>query len=190
MNHRKSNNIFSLHALIYLLALSVVLWAPLLAPAQTGVSREYNIKAVFLYNFTRFAEWPDDAFKSPSEDFIIGIAGNDPFGGVLDQTVAGEKVNGHPIVIQRYASADDVQKCQILFISATQKEDVQQIIKSLDGSSTLTVGDMPDFVREGGMIGFKLEDNKIKLQINLAVVKSSQITISSKLLRLAEIVGQ
>ncbi len=181
---------FSLHPLIRLLMWWMVLSLPLGALAQTIASREYNIKAVFLYNFTRFAEWPDNAFKNASDDFIIGIVGDDPFGGLLDQTVSGEKVNGHRILIQRYASNDDIQACHILFIAATQQENVIEIIKSLNGASTLTVSDLPAFAGEGGMIGFKLENNKIKLQINLAVVKSSQINISSKLLRLAEVVGQ
>lgn len=157
--------------------------------AQTNTSKEYQIKAVFLFNFAQFVEWPASAFPEEKAPLIIGVFGDDPFGTYLDQAVRGEKVNNHPLVIQRYRNIEDVKECHILFINLSDKEQVTQTCKSLKGKNTLTVSDGSGFIKQGGMIRFVKESNKIKFQINPEAAKADSLTISSKLLRLADVVS-
>jgi hypothetical protein len=157
--------------------------------AQNNTLPEYNIKAVFLYNFTQFVEWPENTLVN-DEAFIIGILGTDPFQSYIDETVSGEKVKGHTILVQRYNTIKDIGKCHILFISNSEAGRVKEILAAVPNKKVLTVSDIPDFARTGGMIRFMKLNNKIKLQINRSAVKAAELSISSKLLRLADIVGK
>jgi len=157
-------------------------------PQKIDPSREYQIKAVFLFNFTQFVEWPDSVFHEPQTPLVIGILGEDPFGTYLDKTVLGEEINNHPLVIQRYRSVEEIKMCHILFISQTETDHLEEIFAGLKGRSILTVGEVADFTKQGGMIQFVTERNKIQLQINVEATREVDLTISSKLLRLAEIV--
>jgi hypothetical protein len=157
--------------------------------AETVVSKEYQVKAVFLFNFAQFVTWPSTAFTQPDEPFRIGVLGDDPFDDFLDETVRGEKVDGHSLLIQRYGSVADVKNCRILFVSRSENGKMESILAGLKDKSILTVGDTEDFIRKGGIIRFITEANKIRLRINLEAAKSANLTISSQVLRLAEIVG-
>lgn len=157
--------------------------------AQTSVSREYQIKALFLFNFAQFVQWPPDAFTGADEPFRIGILGDDPFDDFLDQTVQGEKVGGHPLVVRRYASVADVKNCQILFVSRSESGQMEAVLAGLKDKNILTVGDAEGFLKSGGIIRFVTEENKIHFRINVEAAKRLNLVISSKVLRLAEIVG-
>lgn len=156
--------------------------------AQPAISKEYQVKAVFLFNFTQFIQWPRTAFSRSGEPFCIGILGEDPFGSFLDQTIQGEKVNGHPLVVKRYRTLAEVRKCQILFVSRSEDGHWPAILEAMKGKGVLMVGDQEGFVRTGGVMGFKTENNKIKLRVSVEAAKREKLTISSKILRLAEIV--
>ena len=155
--------------------------------SSTPINREYQLKAVFLLNFTHFIEWPSHSFANPEDPFIIGILGTDNFGKYLDEIVTNENVNGHPIVVSRFTSIENLNNCHILFISETQKM-TEQIVPKLKKQNVLMVSDAPDFIQKGGIIKFITVDNKIKFQINQEAAKEAGLTISSKMLRLAEIV--
>jgi hypothetical protein len=158
---------------------------------QAQRQSEYNVKAVFLYNFTHFIEWPSSSFQSPDAPFVIGILGTDPFQSKIDDAVSGEKVDEHPIVVQRYQSLKDLKNCHILFISALSNKEplkIKETLATLPNKNILTVSDLPDFATNGGMIRFITKQNKIKLEINLNASKEANLQISSKLLQLAKIV--
>ncbi len=157
-----------------------------LAHAQPAVSKEYKVKAVFMFNFTQFVEWPQSAFASTSSPFVIGILGDDPFGSYLDETVANEKVNGHPLIVQRYREVKDVKNCHILFINFAEADKLRENLLAVS-SHVLTVSDRDNFVRMGGMIRLFTESNKIRLQINPDAARSAELLISSKLLRVSDI---
>ncbi len=156
--------------------------------AQAEISREYQIKALFLFNFAQFVQWPSAAFARADEPFRIGILGDDPFDGFLDETVRGENIGGHPLVIQRYASVGDVKDCQILFVSRSESAQLGEILDAVKGRNILTVGDMEGFLKSGGIIRFVTEENKIHFRIDLDAAKNVNLVISSQVLRLAEIV--
>ena len=157
--------------------------------AQTAPVREYQVKAVFLFNFAQFVHWPPPELTRPQEPLVIGVLGDDPFGSSLDDAVHGEQVNNHPLVIQRYRRVEDIGDCHILFISQSEVGHLEQIFSRLKGRSILTVGDADQFTHRGGMIRFITEKSRIRLRINLEVARACNLTISSKLLRPAEIVS-
>ncbi|HLO90882.1 MAG TPA: YfiR family protein [Lentimicrobium sp.] len=152
---------------------------------------DYRVKAAFLYNFTQFIQWPANAFESPYEPLVIGILGKNPFGDDLKEVVSGEKGNGHFIVVRRYNDISEIRKCHILFINKNDTTDLNLIDSVFSQKPVLLVSDgSADFLDKGGMIRFVKRKNKIQLQINLASIKSANLAISSKMLRLAELINE
>jgi hypothetical protein len=157
--------------------------------ADNATSPEFQVKAVFLFNFAQFVEWPAGAFENAQSPLIIGVLGSDPFGRFLDDVVNGERVNGHVLAIRRYRKIEDVEHCHVLFVSGSEGPHVAKIAQALQGRPILTVCDWEGLARHGAIIRFLNEDERVRLQINLAAAKAAGLTISSKLLRSAEIVG-
>ena len=138
-------------------------------PAKTlgqNVPNEYQLKAVFLFNFAQFVEWPTSAFPEARTPLVIGVLGTDPFGAYLDETVRGEIVNSHPLAVQRYRRVEDITRCHILFVSGLEQGHLAEILAGLKGRTILTVGDAEGFTRGGGMIRFVTDHNRIRLRIN------------------------
>jgi hypothetical protein len=174
----------------FLFVFLTMVCCPVILFAQTSTVREYKLKAVFLFNFSQFVQWPASTFTTDNDPFVIGILGANPFGSYLDETVAGEKVNGHPLVVQYYKTTEDIKTCHILFINVSQTNKLEQIVRELKGRNILTVSDASDFLKIGGMIRLFTNNNKIQLRINLESAKVANLVISSKLLGLAEIFTQ
>jgi hypothetical protein len=170
----------------WLVASAFLLLSGLKLSAQTPTSPEYQVKAVFLFNFAQFVDWPPKAFPEAQTPLVIGVLGEDPFGTYLDETVRGEKVKDRPLVVQRYRRVGEIKTCHVLFISRSETDRLEQILASVKGRNILTVGDAEDFALRGGMIQLVTEKNKIRMRINLEAVKAAGLTISSKLLRVAE----
>jgi YfiR/HmsC-like len=150
---------------------------------------EYRVKAVFLFNFAQFVEWPSAGLNAPTKPFVIGILGKDPFGSDLDAVVRGETVAQKPLVVERYHSVADLQDCNILYIARTEIGHLPQILSALKGRSILTVSDADGGDQTGVMIRLVNQNNRIRMQIDVGAAKAANLTISSKLLRPAEIVG-
>ena len=176
-------------------ALSLVLFAGaglmmcMHAPRAADAPTENQVQAVFLYNFSRFVEWPAQTFAAPTDPFVIGILGTDPFGARLDEAVRNEQINGHPLMVRRFHSVAELDNCQILFVDRSESARLGQILAALDHRSTLTVSQADGAAQRGVMIQFATENNRIRLRINVESARASGLTISSKLLRPAEIVG-
>ncbi len=151
-------------------------------------SPEYKVKAAYLFNFLQFVDWPTNAFASETSPLIIGVLGEDPFGKILDETMQGEVVKNRKLQVRRFKNYGEIRECHILFISGSELSNLKPILASLKGRSILTVSDTENFVRNGGMIRFVSEKNKIRFRINLSASKEAHVFISSKLLQLAEIV--
>jgi hypothetical protein len=167
-----------------------VLWSALAvpAPAQRVSFEEREVQAVFLFNFAQFVDWPPDAFSSADSPVIIGVLGEDPFGSLLDQVVKGEVIRGRKLAVERFRRIEDIGRCHVLFISASEAERYEHIFAALRTKSTLTVGETENFSSRG-MIRFLTERNRVRLEVNVVVVKAAGLTISSNLLRAARIVG-
>jgi hypothetical protein len=146
---------------------------------------EYQVKAVFLLNFTKFTEWPTAAFGAADSPIAICVLGDDPFGNTLDQVVAGEVVSGRKVVVQRIKKALPPQSCQVLFLSRTEKP-----LNTLPGvgPGVLTIGEGEGFIHEGGMIAFVLENRRVRFGINETAAQAAGLKLSSKLLNVARFV--
>ena len=158
------------------------------ARAQS-VSHEYPLKAVFLLNFAQFTGWQTNAFENPTSPLVIGVLGEDPFGALLDDAVRDEIVNGRKFVVERYRRVEDIQTCHLLFISQSETRRLDKIVAALRGKPVLTVSDIENSVYNGVSVQFITENNKIRLRINMDSLKEANLTISSKLLRFAEIIS-
>lgn len=146
------------------------------------------MKAAFLFNFTRFVEWPQDVLPPANQPMVIGIVGNDPFGESLDLIIKGETINGHPLAIMRYGAHDEIQGCQILYIGRSEAGHLTAILARLKGRPILTVSDNERFAYIGGMIGLVMEDGRVRIQINLDRAREAQLAFSAKLLRPALVI--
>ena len=162
--------------------------AALLGPAESGAQGprelEYEVKAAFLYNFTKFVEWPPEAFPNERSPIVLCVVGDDPFGRSLETLVRGETVGGRSLAVDRRA-AGDFRQCHLMFVSSSERGRFSQILGSLGGADVLTVGDAPGFLEAGGLINFTLEEKKVRFAINQAAVERSRLKVSSKLMRLA-----
>lgn len=167
----------------------LVAWWLFTPAAGHTAADEYQVKAVFLFNFTRFIEWPAEVFPQADAPFVVGVFGNDPFGTNLDKVVKGESANGHPLVVRRVRNAAEAAACQILFIPQAENRRLDELVSALAKSSTLTVSDLPGASQRGVMIRLVTENARIRLRIDVEAARAAQLTISSNLLRAAEIVA-
>jgi len=156
-------------------------------PTQSQAKSEYALKAVFLYNFCRFIEWPKSEFASPSDPIIIAVIGDDPFGSLLEEAVHGETVRDRSIQIQRYRRPDSIGHCHLLFISWSEAGRMDAILAAVAGKSVVTVGETDAFLDRGGMIALTAERNRVRLHINPSLLRAANLDVSSKLLRVAEV---
>jgi hypothetical protein len=158
-----------------------------LAAAKGAPDREHRVKAVFLFNFAQFVVWPDSAFAGPGDPLVVGILGDDPFDTYLDDVVRGEKVNNRPIEVKRYRKVEEAKGCHVLFVSPSEAARMDEILAALKPTKVLTVGESDGFFRNGGMVNFATESGRIRLKINLEEVQDAGLSVSSKLLRLADV---
>ena len=171
-----------------ILVLVTLAWtAPRPHAAATGPA-EYEVKAAFLYNFARFVEWPD----APGGEgpFIITVLGRDPFGTALDDTLRGKTIGQRRIAVRRVSRPDEVGASRIVFISDSEKDRLPAILETLASTPVLTVGEMDQFAERGGTIRFRVEQDRIRLDINVSAAERSRLRISSQLLKLARIVDR
>jgi len=171
----------------WLMAWAIV-WAVIAVPcprAQTSRPTDYDVKAVYLYNFGRFVEWPSHLTATKTEPFTICVLGQDPFGSALDATLAGETIAGKSVTTKRISIPQKSDDCQILFVSSAEEPRLVKIMETLDKEAILTVSDMPEFSQRGGMIQFEREGKKVRFEVNLVAVQRAGLALSSELLKVA-----
>jgi hypothetical protein len=153
---------------------------------ESPVGNEYEVKAAFLFHFAQFVEWPVDVFREANSPLSYCTIGEDPFHGSLDETIKGKSVSSHPLRVQHLSLREPVGDCQILFIGAAEKKRLGDVLTSANGHPVLCVGETEHFTQDGGMIGFFVENNKVRFDINLQAAERAKLKISSRLLLLAK----
>lgn len=166
--------------------LALLLLLSAVPAAAQKVSGEYQLKAAFLYNFAKFVEWPAGAFPGEAAPLTICVYGEDPFGRTLEELVRNERIGNRPLEVRRPDSLSQLGECHILYVSRSERAREGEVVSSLGEAPVLTVGESESFLRSQGMIGFFLEENKVRFQVNLDAAEGSRLKISSKLLRLAK----
>jgi hypothetical protein len=186
--NKYSGNVKFLNWLRYFMILCIGFLMPLSAVAQQS---EYTIKAVFLEHFTRFVEWPESfEITDTSYPFYVAVIGENPFGSILDQVYADQKIKNREVEIQYISTPDEITDCHILFISSSNKKILPEILSRTRDKPILTVSDTSGFAENGVLINFYLDGNKIKFEINERAVHESGLVMSYRLLSLARIVNQ
>jgi hypothetical protein len=171
------------------------------AKADFTSSREYQVKAAFLYNFIMFVDWPQEKIADNNEPVIIGIIGDDPFGNAFDP-IKDKQAESRKIIIKRFEGLEELKKsdhaqlnqkieairgCHLLFICRSEKNVVNEIMNLLKGSNVLVVGDTDGFLEsKGGIINFTLQDEKVRFEVDLDAARQANLKIRSQLLRLAQ----
>lgn len=189
-----------------LTCLALVLLVAAIAPiagADSASSREYQVKAAFLYNFIQFVDWPEEKLSDSDESIIICIIGKDPFKDAFEP-IKNKKVKDRSVVIKRIKSFEELKnsaegnrggsdrtteeltKCHLLFICSSEKKNLKEIIDTVNTHGVLTVGEMDGFLEAGGIINWFVEDKKVRFEINVSAAERARLEIRSKLLRLAK----
>lgn len=168
---------------LILVSALVLMGNVLTTQVQAQTVDEYRVKAAFILNFAKFVDWPSDTVVDGGA-LVVGVVGDDPFGGALDQ-LNGYRANGRHLRIKRFRSGDDLRGCQIVFISNSEERNLWKILDKIRGTSVLTIGEMPQFNHSGGMIRFVVQNNRVRFEINAAAAGQARLRISSKLLALS-----
>jgi hypothetical protein len=172
--------------MLVFLALPVV--CPMRATGQSDVE-EYRLKAAFLFHFSQFVDWPSNS--STDGTLIVCVAGEDPFQGDLERTVQGKAVHGKSIQVQHIRQAHESKRCQLLFVGSNESGSVQELLAAVRDMPVLTVGESEDFLRQGGIIRFCMEDRKVRFEVNEDASRRAHLSVSSRLLLLAKnVIGQ
>lgn len=164
----------------------LLLCAPV-SQSQQSKPGEYQVKAVYLYNFSRFVEWPAQKIPANNNSFAICVLGKDPFGSALDATIAGESIGGKGVIVRRISKPGEALDCQIVFVSASEGKQLKEDLAALN-AGVLTVSDIPGFSERGGMIQFVADGDKIRFEVNLSNATDSGLVLSSDLLKVAVVV--
>ncbi len=152
-----------------------------------GSHKEYQLKAAYIYNFSKFVTWPPWAFSNRNQPFAICVLGQDPFGNLLE-VLSRKRVKKREIIVRRPGSAKQAKGCHILFVSHSVASRWPAILEEISDNPILTVGDTSGFAQEGGMINFYRAGNKIRFEINREMLEESGLKASSTMLQVGRIV--
>lgn len=151
---------------------------------------EYEIKAAFLIKFIKFVDWPESTFADAQDPIVIGVVGKDPFGRHLQDLVEGKTIKSRPVRIRHFRDYLSISECQVLFVSRSEKESMNLVLQRIADRHVLTIGDSKNFARKGGIINMYNRNRKVRFQINLSAAEKAGLKISSRLLRLADIIKE
>ena len=154
--------------------------------AAAGANSEYQVKAAFLYNFMKFVDWPSDGLSTPGT-VTLCILGKDPFGDALDE-VRGKTVKGRRVVVVHLRGVEELKECDLLYVCASERGRLSQILKTVQNSRVLTVADQEGFCQAGGMINLVFVKNRVGFEVNVTAANRARFRVSSQLLKLARLV--
>jgi hypothetical protein len=168
----------------------LLLFAPLAwafaSPDEEGdiqEAAEYQTKAEFLFSFAKFVDWPQHKFTEPDSPLVIGIVGEDPFGGLLEEAVQDQRINDRTVVVKHVEDIEELRKCHIIFICrSVEGSRLGSILAQVRGDNVLTVGESDGFISRGGIINFVMDGNRVRFEINDSGAKHAGLKISSQLL--------
>ncbi|MBS1816110.1 MAG: YfiR family protein [Acidobacteria bacterium] len=160
------------------------------AHAASETNNEYAVKAAFLFHFAQLTTWPAQMFPHPDSPVVFCTIGRDPFDGSLDNAVAGKKIQGHPVKVLHLKQMAGLQGCHLLFTGEQEMSRMSALNTALRGLPVLTVGESESFLKQGGMIDFRSEKDRLRFDVNLGPAQSSSLGFSSTLLSLARTVIQ
>jgi hypothetical protein len=177
---------------LYCLAITIsfVFIFPVIASAQENIElHEQEIKAGLLYNFLKYTDWPKPQLDKTPGVINVCVWGEDPFNGALNP-MAGRSVNQRIITLHNINKPQDINTCNLIFISSSYKDSWSSLSRSLSNKNILTVSDFRGFANSGGMIEFGRKDDHINVLLNIEAVKKAGLDVSGRLLALVTLIGQ
>jgi hypothetical protein len=163
----------------------VALWIVIAQPASPASLSEYEIKAAYLYNFSKFVEWPQGTFSAPEAPIKVCIIGSTPLGALFKEAVKGKTANGRGFLVVELASLPQAVSCNINFIGSSEADRVDELLRRVSGHPVLTVGDDESFAVRGGIIGLTTEQHRVRFEVNMAAARRAGLKLSSQLLKVA-----
>ena len=155
-------------------------------PPRIVTAPEYAIKAVFLYNLIKYADWPPQSPQSdPGKPLVIAVIGEDPFGSALDDVVRDRTVRGRQVVVLRTSDLKAILAAHLAFVSASESGRAREIVGVLSSRSILTVGDTESTARAGAAVNLVMLQGKVRFDVNQSAARRCNVTLSSQLLKLA-----
>lgn len=161
---------------------AVLSWS--VAVFQQRTAPEPDVKAAFLYNFTRFVSWPA-GIPPESEPFRVCVVADRTSTEAVERTMAGETIQGRPVQTRIPSSAAEVKSCQLLFIGRVAEERAASLMAAARESPVLVVGEGETFPERGGAIGFVMEEGRVRFDVSSGNAQRSGLTLSSRLLNAA-----
>jgi uncharacterized protein DUF4154 len=156
--------------------------------ATEDFTREYKVKAGFLFNFTKFVEWPTDALASADSPLVIGVFADDPAAGVLVHALENKTASGRPITLKLLAADTPPFGCQMFFLGRAKEERLAGLVAQTRGRPILTVGEVDQFAQRGGIINLVRKDDSFRFEVNLEAAEKARLKISASLASMATIV--
>lgn len=156
-----------------------------LRAADAPVTKEYQLKAAFLYNFTKFVEWPARRFSGPADPIVIGVWNVNPFGAELENVIQGRQANGRAVVVKSVRTVAELTGVHLLFVAAGEEAHVEKLVNALRDAAIVTVGESEKFGAMGGMIVFTQQADKLRFTINQVASEKAGLKLSAQLLKLA-----
>ena len=167
-----------------------LLLALLLVPGRAALAQEARpeaeVKAAFLFNFTKFIEWPAEAFENEKSPLSVGVFGDEKFTQTLKVLLADKMAHGRSFTVKRLTNVQEAKSYQILFFREAETRKMGAVYETIKRAPILTVGESEDFLEQGGMFNFFFEDKQLRFEVNRSRVENAKLGVSSKLLRLAK----
>jgi hypothetical protein len=158
--------------------------------AQEPMPLDYQVKAAFLVNFPKYVDWPANTFAEPNSPIVVAVFGDDNVADEFQSMIQdGLVISGHPVVLKKITKEAEIGRdCQILYIAASERPEIPNILAKVQGLGILTVGETEGFLESGGIINLVPKNHKIRLQVNLTAAGRAHLKISSRLLVAADVV--
>jgi len=154
--------------------------------AQTGTQHEYELKAGVLYRIIEYIEWPKEALSNNPGALQIGLIGQIPFADALE-LLSGKSIQGRELIVKRIPDLQAAASCQVIFIGASEKSRISEIVAEMKDRPVLTVSEVDGFAEHGGMVNLLAGPNRIVMEINREVTGRAKLSVSSQLLKLARV---
>jgi hypothetical protein len=167
------------------LAFALIALTSCIAQAVVGAADVYQVKAAFLYNFAKFVEWPPAAFLNSNDRISICVLGRNPFGSLLAEAVEGKMVGTRTFKVSNISTAAEARSCHILFVSGSERKPAKVLLDEAKNPYLLTVGESTEFLAGGGVINLRVQDSRVRIEINREAARTAKFRISSRLLSLA-----
>jgi hypothetical protein len=152
-------------------------------PALAADRSEHEVMAAYLYNFAKFVQWPPPSSEQPVDICVLGVS---PFGGELDRALDGKQVNGRPLSARLARNLDEASRCEIVFIASSERGRLDEVLAHFSGRPVLTVSDISTFAERGGMIGLRMDNKRVRFDVNMQAARGADLKLSSQLLKVAK----